>query len=123
MHIFLAALSAVALATPIARENAHPGTSEWASLAPPSPAIEGYASSVSVAPGERLDVHVSTAPAARYRVEVYRLGWYGGAGGRLLTCIPSCTGDEQGVEQQQPGPPPQDPHSPPIRAGWPVTES
>ena len=66
---------------------------------------------------------MSTNPAARYRVEIFRLGWYGGSGGRRLLCLPSRSGDEQGNAQPLPGPPPDDPHSPPIRANWPVTDT
>ena len=73
---------------------------------------------MSVAPGGRLDFHVSTAPAASYRVELYRLGWYGGAGGRLLACLPaSCTGDEAGRAQPVPTPD----ATGYLDAGWAVT--
>src|SRR2546430_10712993 len=37
-------------------------------------AVEGYASQVSAVPGDRLALHVSTSPAAHYRVAVYRIG-------------------------------------------------
>jgi hypothetical protein len=66
-----------------------------------------------------VDVHVSTVPAARYRLIVYRVGWYGGAGGRLTTCIPSCTGDEQGAPQPTPA---FDKSTGLLAAGWPVTD-
>ena len=49
--------------------------------------IEGFASEVSLLPGQKVHLHVSTAPAARYRIELYRLGWYHGAGARILACI------------------------------------
>src|SRR5581483_3894666 len=58
-------------------------------------------------------------PAARYRVEVYRLGWYGGSGGRLVACTPSCDGDEAGSAQPE-GTPGADGY---LDAGWPVTDS
>jgi uncharacterized repeat protein (TIGR01451 family) len=105
---------------PIAVENALPGTTMG--LIPTSPssrAIEGYASEVSALPGNTLHFHVSTDPAAGYRVEVYRLGWYGGAGSRLIGCVPSCTSLEAG----QPQPPPTASPDGLVQAGWPVTDT
>ncbi len=40
--------------------------------------IEGYADATSVAPGQSVRLFVSTG-AARFRVRVFRMGWYGGA--------------------------------------------
>ena len=77
---------------PIQAENAKPGDSAWHwSWASPT-SIEGYASEVSVAPGGvlRLHVNVPAGPAIRYRVDISRIGWYGGAGGRLIKCHPTC---------------------------------
>src|SRR6476661_3929325 len=83
----------------IAAENALQGTTRW-DLTPPSrPAIEGYASEASVAPGDTIHLHVRAPAADRYRVLVYRLGWYGGDGGRLVTCIPGCDSDQPAVAQ------------------------
>ena len=66
-----------------------PGASEsaWLPTAAPLHAVEGYTSESSVAPGEALELHVSTSPAEDYRVEIYRLGWYDGDGGRLVGCL------------------------------------
>ena len=100
-------------------ENALPGSGGWRTAPAPAHAIEGYASEVSVAPGGTLHLHVSTAPAARYRVEIYRLGWYGGSGGRLEACLPSCEGDQAGAPQPV-APPAADGH---LDAGWPVTDA
>ena len=47
--------------------------------------IEGYVSHASIRAGETLTVFVSTDPAAPYRVDVYRMGYYGGKGGRHVT--------------------------------------
>lgn len=104
----------------IQAENANAGSSGWRTQPAPPHAIEGYASQASVVAGDTLELHVSTAPAQRYRVEIYRLGWYGGAGGRLLACIPaSCAADEQGRAQTI-GAPAADGY---LDAGWPVTDS
>jgi N,N-dimethylformamidase beta subunit-like protein len=99
----------------IVAENRLPGSdpATWIQPAYPPTAIEGFASEVSVLPGQTVRLHVSTADD-RYRVEIYRLGWYGGLGARLLTCIPSCGGDEQGRR-----------YGPEVgfRADWPVTDT
>lgn len=93
-------------ANPIQAENANPGDSYWTAAlsdSSGSPAIEGYAGATSVRPGGSLDLHVSTASANRYRIEISRLGWYGGLGGRRLGCLvgstldPMCTSDKNGT--------------------------
>jgi N,N-dimethylformamidase beta subunit-like, C-terminal len=106
---------------PITEENALAGTGPDAWLPPsvPPTRIQGYASEISVLPGEDAHLHVSTAEGDRYRVELYRLGWYGGAGARLLSCVPSCGGDKSG---RQFGSGHEDPVSGVVRAGWPVTD-
>ena len=108
-----------AAANPIQRENALPGSPNWRLPRPTPGAIEGYASQISVRAGDLLDLHVSTNPAARYRVEVYRIGWYGGAGARLVACAPACGSDEQGAAQAVP---PFDASTGYLNAGWPVTD-
>jgi hypothetical protein len=96
-------------------------------------AIEGYASAVSVIAGRTLALHVSTRPAARYRIEVYRLGWYGGAGARLVICEPSCHGNQRGRPRGQRGHqrgqrghprvmPAPNPLTGEVVAHWPVTD-
>ena len=62
---------------PVQAENAQQGSPRWGAKPAPAGALQAYASQVSVQGGDRLDLHVSTAPAASYRVEIYRLGWYG----------------------------------------------
>jgi hypothetical protein len=83
--------------------------------------IEGYASEVSVARGDIIHLHVSTLPAARYRVELYRLGWYAGYGGRLVDCVPSCRADKQGTAQPVLASLSSD-RALPVRANWSVTD-
>ena len=77
----------------LSAERALRGTMAWQPLEATAPlhAIEGYASQTSVAPGQTLQLHVSTRPAAKYQVQIFRLGWYGGQGGRLVTCAPACS--------------------------------
>jgi hypothetical protein len=95
----------------IARENQQPGTTDWLvrRVEPAAAntredrytrqrAIEGYVSRTSVRAGETLTAFVSTSPAASYRADVYRLGYYGGAGGRLMARL----GPFQGSVQPEP---------------------
>ena len=46
--------------------------------------ISGYANTTSIAPGDPVSLYVSTS-AATFRVAVFRMGWYDGAEGRLVT--------------------------------------
>lgn len=45
--------------------------------------IEGYASATSVARGDSIRLYVNTSDPT-YTISIYRIGWYGGAGGRLV---------------------------------------
>jgi hypothetical protein len=36
-------------------------------------------------------------PPGHYRLDIYRLGWYGGVGARRVACLPSCSQDKPGV--------------------------
>jgi len=68
-------------------ENAKPGTTAWQLTAPAdSPTVEGYASSTSVNRGETIRFFVSSA-APSYTLAIYRMGWYGGTGGRLMSSV------------------------------------
>src|SRR5438552_11185598 len=46
--------------------------------------IKGYASATSVNQGESLTFSVTVNPAQTYTIDIYRIGWYGGLGGRLV---------------------------------------
>lgn len=119
--VLTASGTSAARANPVQAENARAPSEGWSFVQPSNPsAIAGYASQVSALPGEVVDFHVRTSPAERYRVELYRLGWYGGGGGRRIACSPSCTGDEAGVVQ--PAPPPPDASTGEVDAGWSVTD-
>jgi hypothetical protein len=73
-------------------ENAHKGTRDWLLQNPKldpatkyrSPGIEGYASATSIRAGEKLELFVSTNPAASFEIEIFRMGYYGGMGGRSM---------------------------------------
>jgi hypothetical protein len=65
-------------------ENANPGTIAWQLTNPAlNREIEGYASLTSVNVGGSISFFVSTSDSA-YSMDFYRIGWYGGAGGREL---------------------------------------
>jgi hypothetical protein len=73
-----------ALATTVAVENQKPGAADWEISNPAlHQEIEGYASRTSVNGGEPIDLLVNTR-AARYAIDVFRMGWYAGAGARRV---------------------------------------
>jgi hypothetical protein len=63
-----------------------------------SPWIEGYCSKQSVAAGDEIEFKVGTNPASRFIIEVFRSGYYGGRGARLMTTL----GPFEGVVQPDP---------------------
>ena len=75
----------------IAHENEQPGTTSWRL---PGPAdllggaahgpVAGYVAEQAVAPGEEQRIYVDAPGARTVTIGVYRMGWYGGAGGRLV---------------------------------------
>lgn len=67
-------------------------------------------------PGDTVGVHVQSD--YRYRLRVYRLGWYGGDGAWLMACVPSCAGDEAPVAQRNDAASAGSPQ----RAGWTTTD-
>jgi hypothetical protein len=79
----------------VVAENHRAGTGNW-HLDDPSREgqIQGYASQTSVAGGGSVTLFVSTADAA-FRVEAYRMGYYGGTGGRLVWMSPQIAGKQQ----------------------------
>jgi len=113
----VAAAVALAAPNPVQTENALGGTepSAWLPPAVQPTRIEGWASELSVLPGEAVHLHVNTPEGDRYRIELYRLGYYGGLGARLLSCTPSCGGDEAGHSYG--------PRVDRARADWPVTDT
>jgi len=75
---------------PVACENALPGApaDAWRVDGAGDPSIQGFATTMSVQHGEPVSFKVST-PAAEFRIDVYRLGWYGGRGARLVAALPA----------------------------------
>ena len=90
----------------VIEENRRPGTSDWmlrqTRIDPQSryrsPAIEGYCSHRSVRAGETLAFYVSTNPASRFTLDIYRTGYYSGEGGRFIKHL----GEFKGAVQPEP---------------------
>ena len=91
----------------IERENANPGATDWqltyVRLDKPddfrSSWIEGYCSRQSVSAGERIDFMVGTSPAAQFTLEIFRMGYYGGRGARLMKSAGPFQGKVQPVPE------------------------
>ena len=90
----------------IKTENSKPGASFQLTRMMPDNAksyrtslIEGYCSRQSVKAGEKIDIFVSTKPVARFTIDVFRMGYYGGAGSRLMTTLGPFTGKTQPVPE------------------------
>ena len=91
----------------IAAENAREGSRDWQLTRVRvdkdgfrSPWIEGYCSKQSVLAGESIDIMVSAEPARKFRLEIFRTGYYGGRGARKMMEL----GPLQGVTQSTPKP-------------------
>lgn len=73
-------------------ENAKPGSNDWQltrvrldrRAGTRTPWIEGYCSKQSVKAGESIQIMVSTNPVEKFRLEIFRTGYYGGKGARLM---------------------------------------
>jgi hypothetical protein len=115
-----ARVSVSTAANAVQRENSRPGASGWEIPAGAGTVIMGYASETSVAPGQSLHLHVAAPPGSRYRVLVYRLGWYRGVGGRLILCEPGCGSSHTAIAQPRPTTP--GPVTGLLRASWHVTD-
>ena len=80
----------------ITTENAEPGTTAW--QIPDDPRmwekVRGFADTTSIDFGESFVLRVSTA-APTWRVDAYRIGYYGGGGGRLIWSSPEQPGKAQ----------------------------
>jgi hypothetical protein len=78
----------------IFEENQNPGSGNWkidkiipASGPEENNEMEGFASTVSVFPGETIRFYVRCGEPA-FAMDFYRMGWYGGLGGRLMLSVP-----------------------------------
>src|SRR6185436_14004753 len=86
----------LAQTNPIVQEN-NPsnGTSNnWDVSGAGDPTIQGFASDISVNTGQPVNFKVKTT-ASNYTIAIYRLGYYGGAGARLMTTLTRSTAQTQ----------------------------
>ncbi|MDI2130222.1 DUF4082 domain-containing protein [Yinghuangia seranimata] len=86
-------------------ENSKTGTarSTWDVSGSGTSSIQGFATEISVNVGETVHFKVKT-PATGYRLDIYRLGYYGGNGARKITSVnpsvalpqnqPACNSDD-----------------------------
>ncbi|MGB8344413.1 MAG: N,N-dimethylformamidase beta subunit family domain-containing protein [Ktedonobacteraceae bacterium] len=103
------AASALAL-NPIQKENLLPGTTNW-EISHPAPldssnythdkSIEGYASTTSVAVKGTISFAVNTV-STTFTADTYRLGWYQGTGGRLMSSLTNLAGHSYTVPAPNP---------------------
>lgn len=83
----------------IVTENENLGTNGWQIPQGEGSTIQiqTYASATSISPGQRLTFYVSTQiEGTDYSIAFYRLGWYGGLGGRLMSMQGNLIGQAQG---------------------------
>lgn len=72
----------------IVLENMKQGTpqSVWDLMSGPSSSIEGFTTDISYDLGQTVSFKINT-DSSNYRIEIYRLGYYGGDGARLMGTI------------------------------------
>ena len=75
-------------ANPIEAENCLPGNppSQWDVSGAGDPTIQGFGTDISVNVGQTITFKVKT-DANAYTIEIYRIGYYGGMGARLITTL------------------------------------
>ena len=100
--LILGAQISLANTNKIIKENLKPGTTDWQLTNPADDRqIEGYASLTSVPNHGFINLFVNTSDAT-YTLAIYRMGWYGGTGGRQVLAPQTLTG----IQQPMPTPDP-----------------
>ncbi|MGO7019983.1 DUF4082 domain-containing protein [Rhizobium leguminosarum] len=84
----MAAVSAAATPNKIALENLKQGNpiSEWGLEGDGGGTIQGFATEISTNIGQTVDFKIAT-DSTHYRIDIYRIGYYGGAGARKVDSI------------------------------------
>ncbi|MBW4553039.1 MAG: hypothetical protein KME35_18300 [Aphanocapsa sp. GSE-SYN-MK-11-07L] len=87
----------VAAQNAIVLENQKPGTTAWRILSTSQATTEilGYADVTSINKGQAINFKVSLEQAGQYQIDVYRLGYYAGTGGRLVASVAGLKGVTQ----------------------------
>jgi hypothetical protein len=83
-------------------ENRRPGTAAWQIQGQPPGQIAGFASQVYARTGDAVTIFVST-DGPNYHVDAYRMGYYGGAGARLVWSSATLSGRAQAPCPVTPG--------------------
>lgn len=98
----VAARAAEGKSNPVVEENRKPGSTDWQLTRVRADGsgfrstwIEGYCSKQSVKAGETIDIMVSTNPAQPFEIEIFRMGYYGGRGARLMKKLGPLAGKPQ----------------------------
>jgi hypothetical protein len=75
----------------IVEENKLPGSpsTEWDVNGYGDPTIQGFGHDISIERGETIDFKINT-DSSDYRIDIYRMGYYAGAGARLVDSIAPC---------------------------------
>jgi hypothetical protein len=83
-------------------ENAKPGSTDWQLTNPATNhEIEGYASLASVNRGSQVSFFVNTTDPT-FTLDVFRMGWYAGAGARRMMSPVQLTGTKQTIPAPDP---------------------
>ncbi|MFN8442362.1 MAG: DUF6605 domain-containing protein [Caldilineaceae bacterium] len=100
---------AFAQTNPIVLENQNPGTTKWqidyniGTVSNDSAQqIKGYGSAPSIDQGQSINFYVTVNPTQTFTIDVFRMGWYNGAGGRLMQSIGPLSGTPQPACPQDP---------------------
>ena len=83
-------------ANKIIAENCKPGndSTEWDVNAHGDPTILGFATEMSVLPGQTINFKINS-PSTKYRIDIFRMGYYAGDGGRRVMSLSSVKGMAQ----------------------------
>src|SRR3954469_1096782 len=68
----------------VVQENCRPGDSDWQATTAQT-AVRAYATAPSIDHGQSVDLKVSAPGAGQVDIQVFRSGYYGGAGARLFS--------------------------------------
>jgi len=83
---------------PVVMENCFPGKRGWgvrSGAQVRAGGIEGYATAQSINKGQSVDLKVNSSDSTTFNIEIYRTGYYGGKGARLMSTMRDVPGTAQ----------------------------
>src|SRR5258707_4584140 len=102
LGLVIACASPSSADNPIVLENQQPGTDAWTlskfgypTADDTNKQIKGYASAPSVNKGGSITFYVTVNSFQSYTMDIYRIGWYQGLGGRLMQHVGPINGSPQ----------------------------